>query len=233
MLYTTALEPAVQVYSLKHQRFCEPATSHPSPPTLFAVHTSGSLNVLLSASARPPTIFVTSLDGHSNRAKCLVQPPCTDSACSAASFHPSVGPGPVTVLFVLGFLDGTVAVYSYNASCLECDPPSQWEELASVQKVHVTTTEESPRRASQRAFLTSKRPDALKTRNAHDSSANVGDIATAVTAVALVPGYLCLAVSIGSDGKCCITDFEPEGGPRVIEQWNVHGSATALAVKRG
>ncbi|OCL01606.1 hypothetical protein AOQ84DRAFT_393547, partial [Glonium stellatum] len=130
LFFTTTLHPSVQTYSLPRRALLPPAHTHPSPPTILAVSTT----TLLSASASPPTIYLSSLAPSSpttppaSTVPLLFHPPASTTPVTSASFHPT---RPNT--FLLGFTDGIVAAYRWrrrSAPTTPFTPPPLPTELS-------------------------------------------------------------------------------------------------------
>ncbi|MCJ1285958.1 hypothetical protein MMC26_005300 [Xylographa opegraphella] len=207
LFFTTALQNAVQSYSISEARILDPGQTHPSPPTVFSISPSPCL--LVSASPCPPTIYLQSLvlEGCPRR----LVPSSTTAAVAVAAFHlerPSI--------LVLGFADGSIAVYDTAHVFRGGNDHKQITEIASVVNVHTIVTEAIP------SFI-HERPSS-------SGSDNVGNKSVSITSIAFVPGSECTTASIGADGKCCITDFEST--PPLIRTWSTETYATSLSVLR-
>ncbi|KAF1990456.1 hypothetical protein K402DRAFT_325034, partial [Aulographum hederae CBS 113979] len=103
LYFTTTLQNAVQEFDIPRDILLEPASTHPSPPTVLAI--SPTNHLLLSASERPSTIYIQNLTLRTK--PMLVQPTASRSPVVVASFHPT-RPN----IFLLGFKDGTLAAYN-------------------------------------------------------------------------------------------------------------------------
>ena len=110
LFFTTTLQHAVQTFSLKDSELLDAAPVHPSPPNVFAV--SPACDLLVSASADPPTIYLSRIAY--KQPPLLFIPSCSDAAVIAMAFHPTR-----SNIFSLGFQDGTLA--AYNATIVPGD----------------------------------------------------------------------------------------------------------------
>ncbi|MCJ1463723.1 hypothetical protein MMC07_002332 [Pseudocyphellaria aurata] len=221
LFFTTTLQNAVQAYSLQDLKPLNPSYDHPSPPTVFAI--SSKFHLLLSASALPPTIHLTNL--LFNEPPILLHPQCSQSAVTAAAFHPE-RPN----VFLLAFADRTCA--TYDAARLLHDsgrgerrlgPASSgaWVETMFIKNVH--------------AMSNTVTNSALEETQGYDAStgvAVVGNKGVGITAAAFVPGYKSKFVTIGQDGKCCVIDLTVPGKKeaRVVHSWHVHSPAASLSI---
>lgn len=206
---------------MKESKLLDPSHSHPSPPTVFALSCTSQL--LLSASQFPPTIHITNLT--LNTPPFLLKPRCSSSPVVAANFHPEK-----PKIFLLAFADGTCTLY--NAAHLLWDGdkangrmrpagPGKDGEIAYVKRVHgmgnLVSASELPGN--------DPRPEAT------GSTAIVGDKFLGITAVGCIPGSESKAVTVGSDGKCCVLDF---GGSdrkaRILDTWHIQSPATSLSL---
>ena len=224
LFFTTTMQNAVQAYSLRDRCLLDPAPTHPSPPTVFAV--SPTFNILLSSSANPPTTYLTNIV--LNRLPMLLQPDCSTSAVVAASFHPDQGN-----IFALGFADGTVATFDAALFREEHNQgkrtlyPGTRGQLAHVARLHVPASLLSYSAQSSLAASPSFAYDPT------NSIVHSGDHRSGIRVVAFVPKLACTTVSVGSDGRCCIVQFQRSGfhgTSHVIRSWNVSAPATSLSI---
>lgn len=206
---------------MKESKLLDPSHSHPSPPTVFALSCTSEL--LLSASQFPPTIHITNLA--LNTPPFLLKPRCSSSPVVAANFHPEK-----LKIFLLAFADGTCALY--NAAHLLWDGdkangrmrpagPGKDGEIAYVKRVHgmgnLVSASELPGN--------DPRPEAT------GSTAIVGDKFLGITAVGCIPGSESKAVTVGSDGKCCVLDFGvSDRKSRILDTWHIQSPATSLSL---
>ena len=217
LYFTTSLRNSVQSYSLQQEKLLDPSENHPSPPSVFAI--SCTSHLLLSTSANPPTIFLRDL--RLSTASTLLHPRCSTSAVVAADFHPEV-----PNIFLLAFADGTAAAYDvscmYRSQPYGAAPGSLAGSLANgeigyMRKLHAVGSTVSPT------------PSGL---NSVDLALDGQTTVSSITAVALVPGYRALAVTVGADGKCCVVDFTQPTRTRalLLRTWHLRRPATSLSI---
>ena len=224
LFFTTTMQNAVQSYSLRNGRLLDPAPTHPSPPTVFAV--SPTFDILLSSSANPPTTYLTNIV--LNRLPMLLQPDCSTSAVVAASFHPEQGN-----MFALGFADGTVATFDATLFREEQNLekrtlyPGKRGQIAHIARLHSPVSHLSYSARSSMTSLPSLASDPTK------SAIPSGDYRSGIKVVAFVPKLACTTVSVGSDGLCCIVQFQRSGfhgTSQIIRSWSVSAPATSLSI---
>ncbi|EFQ87927.1 hypothetical protein PTT_16381 [Pyrenophora teres f. teres 0-1] len=129
LYFTTTLSCSVQAYSIPTKELLSPMPSHPSPPNTIAI--SGNGTILLSTSPEPPTIY---LQDRRYEGSAPLDFRLTDahSAVSCAAFQKLTGQiQPPYTNFVLGFQDGTLAMYrvllpSFQERCGEGDTHQMW-----------------------------------------------------------------------------------------------------------
>ena len=223
LFFSTTLQNAVQLYDLKHSKLLDPAHTHPSPPTVFAI--SSTSHLLLSASVSPPIIQLTNLILKTR--PLFLKPQCSASAVIIGEFHPERGN-----IFMLVFADGTCAVYDaayifrdggHGERRSETSGSGNGWEIAHIRKLHApggTATE---------------RKGADPSTNEYDvegGASPMGDQSLSVRAVAFVPGRKATAVTVGSDGRCCIVDFSVATNreAHVLHSWHVEAPATSLSI---
>lgn len=204
--------------------------THPSPPTVFAASTSS--RVLLSASCRPPTIYLTA--STHGQAPVLLQPQCSISAAVAASFHPDR-----EFLFVLAFSDGTVAVYdaaqfiderARRADKIGPEGSANEVEIGYITKVHATVNHVRSAKSEGSVFQ-------FDGFDPSTGTVGIGEMPCGIAAVAFVPGRKALVMTVGSDGKCCVIDFAVpkyqttnSSRIRIVETWDLGMAGTSLAL---
>ncbi|KAI4146827.1 MAG: hypothetical protein LQ340_005799, partial [Diploschistes diacapsis] len=228
LFFTTTMQNAVQSYSLRSECLLDPAPAHPSPPNVFAV--SPTFDILLSSSAKPPTIYLTNII--LNRLPMQLQPDCSTSAVVAACFHPHRGN-----IFALGFADGTIA--AFNAAIFrEGDQrsgsrtlhPGDRGEIAHITHLHAPVSSfASP---SLSTLMSSTR----SSYGSSNTSLGFNDGQSGIRAIAFVPCLTCITASVGAEGRCCIVQFQRRSGfhgtSHLIRSWNVDGPATSLSMVR-
>ena len=222
LYFTTSLQNAVQTYSIDSAKLLDPLHTHPSPPKVFAL--SANMELLLSASANPSTIYITNTT--LTTTPILLQPQCSSSTAVAAAFHPHR-----PSLFVLGFADGTLAVYDARYFLLNDgmgerkdrpEEPTRNGEIAFKRKLHAPVT-----------AVSGKHEEWIPPFRGYDSGTKkviVGDVGIGISAVAFIPGFDCATVSVGADGKCCVVDFTT--ATPAIRSWHVMSAATCLSIIR-
>ena len=136
LYFATTLQHAVQAFSLQDGRLLNSAAQHPSPPTTFAV--SCTSEVLVSASARPPTLYLSNL--LPGGVPLLLQPTCSTTAVVAAKFHPE------RESFALAFEDGSIAACDVTRLRRGLEPAQSlqsWDmgEIAHITNLHQTAAD--------------------------------------------------------------------------------------------
>ena len=152
-----------------------------------------------------------------------MQPSCSSSAVVAANFHPER-----QAVFLLAFADGTVAIYDaalilrrngaatekYRASSVSAG------EVAYLKRLHTPTT-----KTKSEVSLSITGHDPMT------GEATVTADLAGVASVALLPGYKAMAVTVGSDGKCCVVDFSQRKEKAVLlKSWHLRRPGTCLSV---
>ncbi|KAF3035044.1 hypothetical protein E8E11_001029 [Didymella keratinophila] len=116
LFFSTALNNSVHTFSLPTGDLLSLSHSHLSPPSVLAVSSNG--NFLLSASASPPTVLIQDIR-RAGAAAVDIQRPDTSSAVTCAAFETfSEAVDPSFSRFVLGFKDGTLALYKMTLPSL-------------------------------------------------------------------------------------------------------------------
>ncbi|KAH7402854.1 hypothetical protein BKA66DRAFT_404080, partial [Pyrenochaeta sp. MPI-SDFR-AT-0127] len=165
---------SVQAYSIPTAQLLSSLPPHPSPPNTIVQ--SGDGSILLSASATPPTIHLQDRRWGGS-APVNFQPTGARSPVSCAAFQtfdPTAQPS--CAKFVLGFQDGSLAMYRLL--------------MPSLLKHH-----RRPHRPQTLSFqLHPVRVGAIKKLH----KAAMGGI----VAAEFIPGYNSRTVSVGHDGRC-------------------------------
>ena len=230
LYFTTTLQNAVQSYSLDTAELLDPAPTHPSLPNVFAL--SSLSHLLLSTSSHPPTVYLTDLSRYSPPVR--LRPQCSASAVAAVAFHPER-----QNIFALAFADGTIAVYSavYLSREIANIPRGQAQtgsynitEIGFIKRVHATTTQvQSSSDQGGVSIFRGYDPDTDTT--------GIGNVASGIAAIAFVPGLKATVMSVGADGKCCVTDFavsrcqgNHRSNIRIVRSWHLGSAATSLAL---
>lgn len=230
LYFTTTLQNAVQCYSLDTAELLDPAPTHPSLPNVFAL--SSLSHLLLSTSSHPPIVYLTDLSRYSPPVR--LRPQCSASAVAAVAFHPERDN-----IYALAFADGTVAVYSVvyhsreNANTRRGQRSTGSYDVAEVgfiKRVHATTSH----------VQSSSGQDDISGFRGYDldtDTIGIGNIAGGIAAIAFVPRLKATVMSVGADGKCCVTDFavsKRQGNYRskirIVRSWHLGSAGTSLAL---
>ena len=211
LYFTTTLQNAVQCYSLNNSQLLDPLCLHPSPPTVLAV--SPNNNLIISASESPPLVYLQNLQlGTQPQA---IYPQSSSAAVVVAAFHPERAN-----VFMLGFRDGTISAHDAT-------------RIMREKRVGNTTTGRgrNPTRATQsgeigvlKAVHTATTGNTAKS----DGMALPSTQGSVITGASFIPGQRTRAVTVGTDGRCRIVDFE-QGG-KILRTWHVRGPATCLSI---
>lgn len=256
LYFTTTLQNSVQAYDLDRSQLLDPSFHHPSPPSVFAL--SSTSHLLLSASAQPPVIRLTSFLADSRSLS--LRPQCSSAAVVVVEFHPERGN-----IFFLAFADATCAVYDaayiFRASnrgqrASGASVGGTGWEISNIKNLHRlggTATREHAHRIAQL-------PESLAPDSANDSDQGEG-----VIAAGFVPGHKTIVVAVSSEGRCYVVDFaaseahkanvmciwdtgklltslsiltlSPEGGPELpiagIRDYDTVGNTNVLAIGCG
>lgn len=84
---STNMTNAIQRFSIEHSRLLSPSQQHASPPNALAVSSSGHL--MVSASWKPPAVYLSNLQ-HKGTPSTLLMPRASTSAVSSVKFHPEI-----------------------------------------------------------------------------------------------------------------------------------------------
>ncbi|KAL1619515.1 hypothetical protein SLS56_010059 [Neofusicoccum ribis] len=203
LFFTTTLQNAVQSYSLRQSCLLEPSHTHPSPPTVLAI--SSTSHLLLSASEKPPTIFLQNLTLRTPASQ--LQPRASSAAVETAAFHPE-RPN----VFLLAFKDGTLAAYDATRILGRAGRGGSGGEVGRFKGLH---------------FVTNRVLANCRGETGDDPNV-VGSKSVSITSAAFLPGHRSRAVSVGADGRCRLVDFECGGN--ILRTWHAKGPATSLSV---
>lgn len=223
LFFTTTLQNSVQSYSLRHSKLLDPAHTHPSPPSVFAL--SCTSRFLLSTSLAPPTIHLTSLG--LKTPPVLLRPQFSSSAVVAAEFHPER-----ENYFCLAFADGTAAVYDANHFYDSHGNGERREnaaktgtggEKAFIRGLHIGNMTKN---------VATEGGVTLEDYDPSTDSGGIGPKEPGISAVAFVPGRKATVVTVGADGKCCVVDFtQPTKQKAVLlKSWHIRRPATSLSI---
>ncbi|KAF3033135.1 hypothetical protein E8E12_001616 [Didymella heteroderae] len=183
LFFNTALNNSIQAYSLANGDLLPSSHPHPSPPSVLAI--SGDGGVLLSASSAPPIVLIQDRRW-AGIAAVHFKPRETPSVVTCAAFEALPGVAdPSSIRFVLGFKDGTLALYRVILGPFGQDQ----FPLADAQSSHYRL-----------------RTVSLGAMSKLHKAAMGG-----VTAAAFISGYTSRVVSIGHDGRCRLVDLERGG----------------------
>lgn len=182
LYFTTTLSTSIQAYCVPTGELLPPPQIHPSPPSVLAISADG--NILLSASSAPPKIYLQDLR-FGGSASVSFQPADARAPAAFATFQKQEDANTTYILFLLGFLDGTLSLYKLVL-------PSRRQ---SYQDVYLNQAQ---------AFLL--QPTRIGCIRKLHKPAMGG-----VTAAEFIPGYRARAMSVGHDGRCRIVDFEGSG----------------------
>ena len=161
---------------------------------------------LFLQSENPPNIYFQSLT--TGGAPVLLNPTSSNSAAVDIAFHPTRAN-----IFLVTFRDGTITAYdatrvgrangrNTSASTIKSGTSDPGAEIGSFQKLHTVTSSQF-------------RPGPGAGRS------------TSITGATFIPATRCRALTVGSDGKCNIIDFDRS---RVVKSWHVKGPATSVSV---
>lgn len=186
LYFTTTLNPSVQAYCISTGELLPSPQIHVSPPNVLAISKDG--NVLLSASPTPPVVLLQDLRP-GGAVPTNFQPTDARSPVACACFHTCDYPlhSPY-LLFLLGFQDGTLALYRILLSKLP-------RPYANSHLYRAQTSQLQPIKVGS-------------IRKLHKA------VMGGITAAEFIPGYNSRVVSIGHDGRCRLVDFE--NGGRVL-----------------
>ena len=146
----------------------------------------------------------------------------------AAAFHPE-SPS----IFVLAFVDGTVAAYDAVYLFREGDNGNrrsrptgigQGGEISHLKRVHAAGFTFTPARSDY--------AEDFGGFDGATASTAVSSKGLGITSVAFVPGRRAMAVTVGANGKCCIIDFDKSqpSAASLVRSWHVRGPATSLSI---
>ncbi|KAL8744387.1 MAG: hypothetical protein Q9190_003361 [Brigantiaea leucoxantha] len=244
LYFATTLQPAVRSYFQRQSKIPKSYYSHPSPPTVFALSTTSHL--LLSASASPTVIQLTNLV--LNTGPLLLRPQCSSANVVAAEFHPERGN-----IFILAFGDGVSAVYDAsfifrNSGQGEGSPAasasrsSRGWELSNTKGLHsvnntvshdVNRTKVKDQNTGNHSVKDTISYDgSIEVNDQNTTSIGISDQGLQFKAVAFVPGFKALVVSVGTDNKCCLVDFAAATGgeAKVIRSWHLNAPASCVSI---
>lgn len=223
LFFTTTLQDAVQSYDLEHSRLLDPAYEHPTPPNVFAI--SSTSHLLLSASDSPPVIQLTNL--LLGTRPLLLRPQCSAAAVVVVEFHSERGN-----IFFLGFADGTCAAYD-AAYIFRGGGKGERKSGASASRAGWEVSHiRNLHAAGNVPTATGNANDAEVQTLDTPGYAFVGAHNLGIIAAAFVPGHKATAITVGSDGRCCLIDFVPSEARQAIlvRSWHIAGPATCLCI---
>ncbi|KAF2000169.1 hypothetical protein P154DRAFT_563479 [Amniculicola lignicola CBS 123094] len=214
LYFTTTLSPCIQAYSIPTARLLPPLQAHPSPPTVLAIAAKGE--VLMSASANPPIVFLQDMRGGEGGGRGVPlefwpRHARAPVACAAfRSFAREEWDEQASCVFALGFQDGMLAVYRLSLPAL---PGVSLRGSGFGSGSVAGLSGHQLRRPSKLGYI----------RKLHKAAMG------GVCAAEFLPGYKLRVVSVGFDGRCRLVDFE-DGGGKVLRTWYVSGPASCLAI---
>ncbi|KAI9715249.1 MAG: hypothetical protein M1812_006060 [Candelaria pacifica] len=217
LFFTTTLQNSVQSFCIRQSKLLDPSQEHPAPPTCFAL--SPTSHLLLSASASPNIVYLQNLTLRTR--PILLKPTVSSAAVVVASFHPTR-----VNIFLLGFADGTLACY--DATKLFRDGGKGDRKQATAGTGHGTEIGYMKHVHASGLTKASSNPEV----DIHSSASSTH--APSISAASFVGGTIARVVSVGADGKCCVTDFETgkEKRGKLERTWHVKAPATCLSVLR-
>lgn len=140
-------------------------------------------NILLSASPEPPTIFVQDITV-AGSAPVHFRPTDAKSSVTCSAFHTySSTAQAVCSSFLLGFRDGTLAVYEF-AMAASSSKSDRFSDVDQIPGFSLHPTKLGVFRKLHQAVM------------------------GGVSAAEFLPGFRSRIVSIGHDGRCRLVDFE-------------------------
>ena len=155
---------------------------------------------MVSASASPPAVYLKDLIQNSE--PILLRPRASEAAVCVAAFHPQRAN-----IFLLAFLDGTIAAYDatkLQRQGLFAEQGNGHDgEIARLRDLHRTTA-----KTCTKTGITT-RP-------------------VCITGAAFLPGYKTRAVTVGSDGRCRLID-SADGGV-ILRTWHTKAALTSVSV---
>ena len=194
---------------------------HPSPPSVLAV--SRHSNILITASARPAVIYVHNLQRLT--APPMIHPQASATPVTSAAFHPERNN-----VFLLCFMDGTIALYLIPHQFGEFDAKPLQDHFAGSHNFEVSCFKRLHKTADV-GIVNDPSSRSVSERDANKNEltkARSGGPIHAVAGAAFIPGYRSRAISVGADGKCRLIDFE--NGGKLLRTWHIGASATCLSI---
>ncbi|KAJ4984828.1 hypothetical protein SVAN01_09701 [Stagonosporopsis vannaccii] len=181
LFFTSPLTTSIHAFSLPTNALLPPSHPHPSLPTVLAISSSG--NVLLSASASPPTVLIQDLRIAGLAAVDFREVDST-SAVTCAAFDILDRVTRDSTRLVLGFRDGLVTMYSVDLC-----PLAAYQTPLGGLDVQIQTTRVGALAKMHRAAM------------------------GGVSAVAFVPETSSRVVSVGCDGRSTTLSIAPSELP--------------------
>ncbi|KAI9702253.1 MAG: hypothetical protein M1820_006185 [Bogoriella megaspora] len=213
LLFTTSLQNAIQRYSVQESRLLDPISTHPSPPTVIAV--SPTSHLLLSVSEQPPVVYLQNLRHGS--APLLLHPTASTTPVTVAAFHPER-----PSIFLLGFADGTLAVYDANEVSRDAAAEKKSDFAKSGQQGEISCLKRLHRVIGQTQKFVGDHTWLTAT--------DVSSRSQCITAAAFMPGSKTRIVSVGADGKCKLLDFQD--GFTILRTWSIARPGTSISILR-
>ncbi|KAL9013182.1 MAG: hypothetical protein Q9173_002113 [Seirophora scorigena] len=202
LYFTTTLQNSVQAYDLDRSQLLDPSFHHPSPPSVFAL--SSTSHLLLSASAQPPVIRLTSFLADS-RSLSLRPQSFADATCAVYD---------AAYIFRAGNRGQRASGASVGGTGWEMS------HIKNLHRLGGTATREHGHRIAQL-------PESLAPDSAIDS-----DQAEGIIAAGFVPGHKTIVVAVSSEGSCYVADFATSEAHKanVMCIWDTGKLLTSLSI---
>lgn len=215
LFFTTKLQDAVQCYSLENNQLMRSGTHHASAPVAFAF--TSHLDILVSASARPALIFLTSMSGQFS--PCTLRMDRSRSPAAAFSFLT-----PSSNIFAIAFVDGTVALYEIRVVSEQqafhgTAPEVEVYELCYAKGVYSISASDIASMLDESRSGSSSGSDPKKAGR---------------VSIAFVPGLQRILVTTGPDGICCVLNGQPVQSESkrmdLHKSWKVGAPTASIAI---
>lgn len=214
MYLSTALTGNIQRYDITTGAVRDLVPQmHNSTPTIMATNTAGTL--IVTASKDPVVVFVhATKSDHRER----LVPQASDASVTIAAFHKGR-----PAVFLLGFKNGTLAMYDatklLRATAASDQSYRQTEETCWFRRLHRTTL---------KGVID---PEWSFTVGHTRTSQDVMSPFASITGAEFLSGHNSRAVTVGTDGRCRLVDFE-QGG-QILNTWHAHAAIQCLAITAG
>jgi hypothetical protein len=199
LYYSTHQDSSIQQYSVNRMRLLEPVQTNDRPPIAMAISPTGHL--MITATDNPSVVLMRNLQH--NSAAVVVKTSASEAAVSSIAFHPKRPD-----IFVLAFVDGTLAAYDATkiskaaAGSAYVDSQSKGEigRVVGLYKAIATST----------SMQGEQWPTAP------------------IVGVAFLPDYILHVVAAGADGRCRLVDFAQGGS--ILRTWHTKMPITSLDI---